>query len=127
MDYELKDSGEREEFVTGARRDTRVGKGRYDLLQPRALGRVARVAEKGAVKYGDRNWEKGMPEGRLLDSAFRHLFQYQSGMRDEDHLGQAVWNLLSAMEFQEANAVGVNLPPQPDLTEFWNDADVRKN
>lgn len=101
MDFETKDSGKREEFVTGARRDTREGKGRYDLLQHRALGRVAKVAERGAAKYGDRNWELGIPEERFMDSALRHLCQYMSGDRDEDHLGQAAWNILAAIEMQE--------------------------
>jgi len=33
----VRDSGKREEFDTGSRRDTRQGKGRYDLLSPIAL------------------------------------------------------------------------------------------
>ena len=39
-EFELKDSGKREEFTTGSRRDTREGKGRYDLISPIALTRV---------------------------------------------------------------------------------------
>ena len=43
MQYdEVKDSGERQEFNTGSRRDTCVGKGRYDLISPVALRRLAR-------------------------------------------------------------------------------------
>lgn len=101
MDFETKDSGEREVFKTGAQRDTRVGKGRYDLLQFRALGRVAKVAERGARKYGDDNWKLGIPERRFLDSALRHLSQYATGELDEDHLGQAAWNILCMIEMQE--------------------------
>ena len=53
------DSGERQEFSTGSVRDTRKGKGRFDLLPPKAIRRLAVHFESGAIKYGDRNWEKG--------------------------------------------------------------------
>ena len=55
------DSGKRRDFPTGSRRDSREGKGRYDLISPIALRRLALVCERGAAKYGDRNWEKGQP------------------------------------------------------------------
>lgn len=51
-DYsEVKDSGKRQEFGTGSRRDTRDGKGRYDLIPPYFLKRLAVHLENGAVKY----------------------------------------------------------------------------
>ena len=101
--YGMKDSGEREEFSTGAVRDTRRNKGRYDLISPYALKRLAAVMERGAVKYGDRNWEKGMPADRLLDSALRHMFQYAAGDTDEDHLGHAAFNIFAIIHFQEVD------------------------
>lgn len=97
-DYELHDSGTRQEFSTGAVRDRQAGKGRFDLLPPMALARLARHFEKGAVKYGDRNWEKGIPLSRYLDSALRHAFSFLQGKADEDHLVAAAWNLLAALE-----------------------------
>jgi len=72
----LKDSGDRQSFESGAVRDIQVGKGRFDLISPFALLRIARVYEKGALKYAARNWEKGMPYGRFIDSALRHITQY---------------------------------------------------
>jgi hypothetical protein len=98
--FETKDSGQREDFSTGSRRDTRTGKGRYDLLPPAALRRLAQVYERGAAKYGDRNWELGQPLSRFLDSALRHTFQVLEGRTDEDHAGQAAWNLLAFIEIQ---------------------------
>lgn len=92
-EYGLKDSGKRETFSTKAVRDTREGKGRFDLISPRFLRRLAVVLEKGAAKYGDRNWEKGIPLGRYLDSALRHIANVLDGKRDEDHATQAAWNL----------------------------------
>lgn len=49
--FAMKDSGKREDFGTGAVRDSREGKGRYDLISPIALKRLAVVYEKGANKY----------------------------------------------------------------------------
>jgi len=83
---DVKDSGERQEFYTGAVRDREVGKGRFDLLPAYALTRLAKHYENGAKKYCDRNWEKGMPLSRYLDSAMRHLVKYLGGSREEDHL-----------------------------------------
>jgi len=99
--FTLKDSGEREEFKSGMVRDTRVGKGRFDLISPLALQRLAMIYEKGAIKYDDRNWEKGSSFSRTIDSAFRHIVQYMMGMKDEDHLAQAAWNLFAVMHLEE--------------------------
>lgn len=99
--FVVKDSGQREEYETGARRDIRSGKGRYDLIYPEFLKRLALVCEAGALKYGDNNFLKGMCVHRYMDSCLRHINNYRSGLRDEDHLIQAAWNLMAivATEF----------------------------
>jgi hypothetical protein len=97
----VKDSGKRQSFGTGAVRDIQSGKGRYDLLPPRALRRLAEHYENGARKYGDRNWEKGIPLSRMMDSAMRHIFKALQGLNDEDHLTAASWNLLGIVEILE--------------------------
>lgn len=58
------------------------------------MERLAKVYEAGAVKYGDHNWQKGQPLSRFLDSALRHINKSAQGYEDEDHLFQAVWNLI---------------------------------
>lgn len=103
MSFEMKDSGAREEFGTGAVRDIREGKGRYDLISPFALKRLAIVYEKGAQKYSIRNWEAGMPHTRYYDSATRHLLQWLMGDADEDHLAHAMWNVAAIMHMQETH------------------------
>jgi hypothetical protein len=95
---EVKDSGKREEFKTGAVRDIQVGKGRFDLLPVHAITRLAKHYENGAVKYGESNWRKGIPLNRYLDSALRHLFRFMDGERDEDHAIAAAWNILCLVE-----------------------------
>lgn len=97
----IKDSGKRQQFNTGAVRDAQSGKGRYDLLPMRAIARLARHFEAGAKKYGDRNWEKGIPISRYMDSGMRHLCKYMQGERDEDHLAACAWNIMCAMDTEE--------------------------
>lgn len=92
MNFDLKDSGKREEFTTGSVRDTREGKGRFDLIPIPELRRLAQVYERGATKYGDDNWRKGQPLRRYIDSGIRHLLAAAEGQEDEDHIMQAAWN-----------------------------------
>ena len=93
----IKDSGDRTEFDTGAKRDMHAGKGRMDLLPWYGIMEVSKHCEEGALKYGEHNVDKGIPLHSLLDSAARHLAKYMVGMDDEDHLRAACWNLLWAL------------------------------
>jgi hypothetical protein len=97
----LKDSGHRQEFATGSVRDSRDGKGRYDLLPMHAVQRLALIFERGAAKYGEDNWRKGQPLSRYIDSALRHLCMFAEGRRDEDHAAQALWNIAALIETAE--------------------------
>ena len=117
MEYITKDSGVREEHSTGMVRDTRAGKGRFDLITPIALRRIAGVYERGAAKYSDHNWRKGGPFSRFLDSALRHLNVYKENEwagqeQDEDHLAQAAWNILCLLHFDETNPELNDLRPK---------------
>jgi len=106
----LKDSGERRQFSTGAVRDRAVGKGRFDLLSTQMLFRLARHYEAGAIKYSDRNWEKGMEFSVYVDAALRHLIKYIAGWNDEDHLAAAIWNLAALMFQEQKNPTLQDLP-----------------
>jgi hypothetical protein len=106
-DFTIKDSGERRTFATGAQRDRKRGKGRYNLLPVLALRRVARHYEGGAQKYSARNWEKGMPYAEMADSLIRHAFQYLEGLTTEDHLAAVCFNALGIMEYEERAALGL--------------------
>lgn len=119
-DYELQDSGERTTFDTGAQRDLAKGKGRYDLISPHLVRRLAIVLEKGAEKYNDRNWEKGMPWHSFLDSALRHTFKRLLGMQDEDHAAQAVWNLMAFIHHEETPSLQ-HLNDLPEPRRFLDD------
>lgn len=97
MQKQIKDSGDRHVFPTGAVRDMREGKGRYDLLPWEAIHELAIHCAEGALKYGERNVEKGIPMHSLIDSAIRHLSCYMRGMDDEPHLRAAFWNIAFAI------------------------------
>lgn len=113
------DSGERHEFPTGSRRDTRKGKGRFDLLSPFVTMRDAKHMEHGSTKYGDRNWEKGQPLSVYFDSALRHLNKYLAGERDEDHLAAARWNIACMIHTEEMIVRGILPKELADLPD-WN-------
>ena len=142
---DLKDSGERRAFGTGAVRDMAEGKGRCDLLPLRIAagmleedgqadlfieelaefvhlnmddtaylyvaldllcdkafgGNMANLLlevsihfEDGAKKYGEWNWQKGIPARCYLDSAIRHYLKWLRGDQDEPHHRACAWNLM---------------------------------
>ena len=140
-DSPIKDSGERQEFSTGAVRDIQTGKGRCDLMPldiisefmtmkpekdylsyiadfqetenyENLIGAAASFADKyfadretavleyaiqlenGAIKYGPRNWQKGIPLDRYVDSGIRHYMKHLRGDNDERHDRAALWNML---------------------------------
>lgn len=135
---EIKDSGERRSFDTGAVRDIQEGKGRCDLMPLDIVGEITgdivltRIAdfvvtgyrgylkqaldqfggyhcwpdmflevskhfEEGAKKYGENNWQKGIPVRCYIDSAVRHYMKYSRGDTDEPHDRAFCWNLLCAI------------------------------
>jgi len=117
---EIKVTGERT-FDSGAQRDPNENKGRYDLLSPLFLRRLAQHTQKGGQVRGDRNWEAGMPMAAVLDSAIRHLYNYLEGDRSEDHLAAASWNVMNLIHTEEQIERG-NLPSDladglPDYTK----------
>lgn len=99
----IKDSGDRTQFKDAqgndiGQRDMHEGKGRLDLLPCTAILELAKHCENGALKYGERNVDKGIPQHSFIDSALRHLFKYLRGDVDENHLVSALWNVAWAVE-----------------------------
>jgi hypothetical protein len=58
---------------------------------------VAKHFEDGAKKYGENNWQKGIPVRCYIDSAVRHYMKYSRGDTDEPHDRAFCWNLLCAI------------------------------
>lgn len=110
----LVDSGERVEYRTGGIREPSTGKGRYDLISPISLKRLAIHFENGAQKYHVRNWENGLPMHRYFTSAVSHLYEWLNCKllkmeQQEDHLAAAAWNVLCLLHTEVMVESG-NLP-----------------
>jgi hypothetical protein len=97
----MHDSGQRQSFDTGAVRDTAEGKVRPDLISPWADFREGDWLAKGAEKYDERNWEKGIPISRCIASLERHLVAYKLGLTDEDHMAAIRTNAGFILHFEE--------------------------
>lgn len=91
---EIKDSGSRREFSTGAVRDmSNADKGDFSLLPWEVIWDLAKHYSRGLEKYGRDNWRKGIPVDSYFDSAIRHLMKHHLGHDDEDHAIACLWNV----------------------------------
>lgn len=88
-------------YASGAVRSSDAEATRYDLITPIGLAAVAAACAEGAQRYGDYNWERGMPANDMLNHALRHIYLFLSGCRSEDHLGHAAWNVMAAIHSLE--------------------------
>lgn len=125
MTYEIKDTGSHRKFESGAQRDAKDGKGRFDLLPMIALYQLAVHYQKGANKYSDRNWEKGMPLSEFVDSGLRHLAEWMLGIEDgEDHLIAAVWNFIGLQEMDSRIKLGILPKELDDIPKALKNVDI---
>lgn len=125
IEGKIDDGGSRQSFDTGAIREGQAGKGRFDLITPVGLRRLALWYELGAKKYDDRNWEKGMPTSNCLNSMFRHMTKYMAGMDDEDHLAAIVWNAFAIMHYEELLPEMQNIPNRLELLKTQEEKETQ--
>lgn len=97
--------------ATGAVRGT-MNEPAWYLLPFQAINELASVCSEGAVKYGPRNCERGLPISNLLNHAMIHIGKYilsettdatefASGeLEAENHLAHAAWNIMFALEIR---------------------------
>jgi hypothetical protein len=102
------------EIVAEARKDDR-DKARYDLIPPEAIEALALVLTYGAAKYGDRNWELGMPWGRVFGAAMRHLWAWWGGQHKDPETSMShLWHAQCCLAFliaYEAREAGTDDRP----------------
>lgn len=55
---------------------------------------VSKHFEEGAKKYGEYNWQKGIPTHCYVDSAIRHYLKWLRDDDDEPHGRAFIWNIL---------------------------------
>ncbi len=105
--------------MTEGRKDD-TGKPRWDLLPPDALEAIAKVLTIGAVKYEERNWERGMRWHRPFGALMRHMWAWWCGQTfdpetGEPHLAHAGCCLLFLLAYELRNTGFDDRP-----TEFHN-------
>ena len=71
-----------------------------------ALLEVSKHFEEGAKKYGENNWQKGIPVNCYIDSAVRHYLKWLRGDKDEPHDRAFVWNIMCCI--WEVDRLAVN-------------------
>jgi hypothetical protein len=121
-EFITKDSGKRQEYNSGMKRDIQDNKPRFDLILPleqpydeTLLYRWGMLLERGMTKYGYRNWEKAnsLEEfNRFKASAWRHFVQAMNGETDEDHLAAIVFNLNAICFLQSKLKIKMDGTPQ---------------
>lgn len=66
---------------------------RMELLPSDALRAIADILTRGAVKYGERNWEKGMSWSRIYGALQRHLTAWEAGEECDEETGKShLWH-----------------------------------
>lgn len=83
-----------------------AGKNRYDLIPADALEELARVFTIGANKYGERNWEGGLPYGRVFAAMQRHAWAFWNGEETDPedgqhHLASVAWGALVLLAYRQ--------------------------
>ena len=102
-DWDGGDAGENKiTYSSGASRND-IGKIRLDLIPPEALLELGEVFGEGAVRHGDENWKKGMPNSVVLNHMMRHLLLYMKGDRDEPHMGKVMFGCCVLIWNEENN------------------------
>ena len=83
-----------------------------------SLLKLAKHYEKGAKKYSERNWEKGIPVHCFIDSGVRHYLKWTCGWTDEPHKDAFLWNIWGAIW---------TIRNHPELDDFYIHSNVDKD
>lgn len=79
------------------KRPVRTNAGRFDLIPPLALRRLAQLFERDAALYGARDWETGRPLADYVNDAHHHLNLLMAGDNSDDHASRIAWAMLCFM------------------------------
>lgn len=84
-------------FESGAKRDSNEYKPFIHNLKGYTRQRFGYHTNLGASKYGNGNWELGMPTEQYLESVDRHIAAYMEKDRSEDHLSAILFGIQGCM------------------------------
>jgi uncharacterized damage-inducible protein DinB len=122
-DFATNDSGEREQYASGMKRDVTIGKTLWHLVASGPMmKRWAELMTRGAEKYGEDNWLNADSEKelkRFKSSAYRHFMQWYHGLDpDEDHAAAVYFNIDGA-EYVKDRIEKSGVIRIPDLSHLW--------
>ena len=111
----VKDKINPEETTGGIKYDAE--KECFDLFPMIPLLELAKLFTLGAIKYGVRNWEKGMKFGRLFAAMMRHAIKWWAGeiydpVDGQHHLTAVMWNAMVLMELERTHPEMDDREPQ---------------
>lgn len=116
------DNGRQREFVSGAKRDTALGKLDYEgFLSPQVMEAFAvymdfnRTLRDGSIRDSD-NWQKGIPQDVYMKSAWRHFIDWWRWHRKLSVHENLVWAICGLM-FNLQGYLHEQLKKQPHLIE----------
>lgn len=69
----------------GCVRQINGGRGSYELMSPFVSQADALLFEWGSINRGERNWEKGCPFSRCIQSMERHIAKFKMREADKEH------------------------------------------
>lgn len=89
--------------TTGGQKGSKLA--RFDLIPPEPLWALAEHYGRGALKYDDRNYEKGYKWGLSFAALQRHLYQWVGGESFDaetgtHHLISAAWHCFALFLFE---------------------------
>lgn len=79
-----------------------------------ALLELSKHFEDGAKKYGENNWQKGIPLHCYIDSGVRHYLKYMRGDTDEPHDRAFLWNMYCLLWTHHHKPEMIDLPFKKD-------------
>jgi hypothetical protein len=94
LDYigRFQDNGDIDYLYLALRHFAHAFNGLADMLLE-----VSKHFEEGAEKYGENNWQKGLPAKCYINSGVRHYLKWLRGDKDEFHDRAFCWNIICAI------------------------------
>lgn len=94
LDYigQFQETGDADYLYLALRHFAHAFNGLADMLLE-----VSKHFEEGAEKYGENNWQKGLPVKCYINSGVRHYLKWLRGDKDEFHDRAFCWNIICAI------------------------------
>jgi len=105
---------------------------RLDLIPAKPLWLLSELYGRGAEKYAERNWERGIHFSKLFGALLRHAIKYWAGetFDKEDgqhHLASVAWMAFAMMELEDTHPELDDRPRKVELeTKLLNPEEIEE-